>query len=170
MRSIRLVLIFVLTIFMLIGISPGSTRALEPEDWAGTWFKIKVTLKAVCDDLTDLNQKLFNGSGKEAAWIYIDSEYDGGDEIVSFLIIKDNGVWQAIDVQLTRVLGYANDVVLESDTVDVDEDIVNIIEVFYCVRMKAKEKKGVLKSAKLTSVAGTLYVYENNDNEPDNIE
>ena len=108
---------------------------------------------------------MFNGSGKEAAWIYIDSEYDGEDEIDSFLIIKDNGVWQAIDVQLTRVLGYANDVVLESDTVDVDEDVVNIIEVFYCVRLKAKEKKGVLKSAKLTSVAGTLYVFEDNDNE-----
>ncbi len=164
MRCRILVSISALAIIMLIGISHGTTNALEPEDWAGTWFKIKVNLKAACDDLTDSNQDLHNGSGKEEAWLYFDPEYDGGDDISSFLIIDDNGVWQAAPVTLTRVLGSANDLVLESDNVDVD-DSANIIEVYFFVRATAKEKKGALSGAKLKSVAGTVYVLENNDNE-----
>ena len=59
-----------------------------------------------------------------------DSEFDGGNDIPPFLIIDDNGVWQAVPVTLTRVLGSANDLVLESDNVDVD-DSANIIEVYF---------------------------------------
>ncbi len=164
MKFTKFVSMSAFTIIMLIGISIGTTNALESEDWAGKWFKIRVNFKATCDDLTDTNQDLQNDSVKEVSWIHFDPEYDGGDEIASSLIINDNGVWQAVPVTLIRVLGSANHFILESEYVDVDES-EDIIEVYFVIKVMAKEKREALSGAKIKSVAGTLYVFESNENE-----
>lgn len=153
MKVMRCICISLLAIFMVIGISLGSASAFDTKDWQGAWFKIKASFRVVCGEI-DGSDKLLKDSEKEPAWIYIDQVNEGG--AVSYLVIKDNGVWKALTVPLILWLGSGKDVVYATNDIVGFESDGNQIEIDYFIRLTAK--KGKLKKATLQNVAGLIFI------------
>ena len=158
MRGRRLIFVFTLAIFLVLGISLGSARALEFSDWGNTWHKTKFKIKAVCYDIGLF--EFFKASDKEAAWIYIASY--APDAFDAFLVTMDeDGTWQATGMTLTILRGTPDEMILELDSAItiVDGSTGQTVEVLYFfVWLKGKEKEAALKSGKLKSVAGAATI------------
>jgi hypothetical protein len=141
-----------LSIFLVIGLSLGSASALTFNDYNGTWYKIKAILNGVCQD-DDL--ELSKESAKETAWIYIDSlETDPGT--ASLITQNEDDTWQATDIELSILLGTADDAVLESDEITILDSDGDQFVLFFIVRLKGKENRDgdLKKTTKVRNVVG----------------
>ena len=154
MRGRRLIFIPLLAFFFVIGIAL-SASALVFANYENTWHKTKVKIKAVCEDQGDFS--LSNESGKDNAWIYINT-FAGGAYSGSLVTQKDDGVWQATAITLSVIGGTEDDMLLQLATPvivtdDVTGDVVTVDALQ--VRLKGKENKDAeLKRSKLISVSG----------------
>ena len=161
MRSRRFIFISMLVVFLVAGISLGSARALDFDDYVDTWYNTKFKIKAVCEEF--LFSQLFKASPKDNAWIYIESYNDVDGEFAAYLVTLDeDGItWQATAITLLTQGGTADDAILELDSaIDIIDgstgDVVSILSFF--VRLTGKEKDMALKSAKLQSISGASTV------------
>jgi len=170
MRGRRLLFIFMLAIFVVVGISLGSARALKFSYYNDTWYKTKFKIKGVCEE-EEVASKLFKESDKETAWINIVS-FDG-DSFSAFLVThNEGGGWQKTSITLLTSLttseaevGTPDDAVLELEsaitiTDDSTPEVVVVEILSFFVRLTGKENKDgeLRKRTKLRSVAGAATV------------
>jgi hypothetical protein len=160
MRGRRLIFVSTLATFLVMGISLGSARALDWGDWVDKWFKIKIQIKATCEDLSSAENELFADSVKDTAGIYISQYNAGTDDFDACLLSKnEDGTWQSTYVKLAILLGSADDAVLGSEESDTIVDGDREIDFLFTVRLTGKEKKNEFKSGKVKTVSGTAFLF-----------
>ncbi|MDJ0723188.1 MAG: hypothetical protein QNJ04_16235, partial [Desulfobacterales bacterium] len=149
----RAILVSSVAIMMVVIIGLAPANALEGGDWVGTWHKIKLKLKNVCEfDGLDPLYKIKSGG---PAWIYI-RNWDGVDTYGATLMLASmDDQWIPSGFTLTRIDGTAADGLLQSSNIAfIDDNIGEEIELSFVVRLKGKAKEGELKSGKILNVVG----------------